>query len=323
MTYDDAIGGYPPLELASMRTTWYPHALRFQSARAAFVALLRAGRPTAVWMPWYICDSMVESLMFCDIPIKRYALDEYLNVANATPAAGEWLLYVNYFGVCSRHVHTLLKRLPRNRIVIDNAQAFFSPPSDCLATLYSPRKFFGVPDGGYLVTQMAVAQPDKIDRGSIDRCMHLLKRLDRGAESGYADYLTAEASLHDMAPRTMSTLTQRLLDQIDYVAAHARRHANFAYLHERLHATNRFDLALSHGDAPLCYPYFGAPPAIRDALIRQRIYTPAYWPNVADDKAAPAFERTLPHTTVFLPCDPRLSREQLDTVANAVLNPSF
>ena len=41
----DAIGGYFELELPPPRGERYPDALRYQSARAAFLALLLAGRP--------------------------------------------------------------------------------------------------------------------------------------------------------------------------------------------------------------------------------------------------------------------------------------
>jgi hypothetical protein len=66
MTYvlspDKAIGGYFELELSRGRGEYYPDAYRFQSARAAFLALLQTGQPARVWMPRYLCDSMFEPL---------------------------------------------------------------------------------------------------------------------------------------------------------------------------------------------------------------------------------------------------------------------
>jgi hypothetical protein len=57
-----------------------------------FLALLRAGQRSVVWMPWYICGSMLEPLVMAGIPIKRCELDERLRVKFAEPADGEWLL---------------------------------------------------------------------------------------------------------------------------------------------------------------------------------------------------------------------------------------
>ena len=66
---------------------------------------------------------------------------------------GGWLLYVNYFGICQHQERQVLERFGASRVVLDRSQAFFADPIDCLATIYSPRKFFGVPtEGSYRPT---------------------------------------------------------------------------------------------------------------------------------------------------------------------------
>jgi hypothetical protein len=316
----EAIGGYFQLELPYGRKEYHSDALRFQSSRAAFLSLLRSQPPTAVWMPWYICDSMIEPLRMSGTTIRRYEIDESLRVKSVDLADGEWLLYVNYFGVCDRNVDDALSRFPRERVVIDNAQAFFARPSDCLATLYSPRKFFGVPDGGYLVTRTPIGLPETVDQSSIHRFSHLLKRLGADAELGYADFVAAEESLNLQEPKRMSALTQRMLTSIDYADARARRADNFAHLCSTLGRHNRFAFDLNGGEAPLCYPFLGAPAELRGELQRRRIYAPSYWPGMAETESMPEFERNLPASLLFLPCDQRLSREQLDYVAQLLLD---
>src|SRR5258706_1935241 len=228
---EDAIGGYLELELPRARAEYYQEALRFQSARSAFLALLRTCRPSAVWMPWYICESILEPLVIAQVPIKRYELDERMRVKSAALADGEWLLYVNYFGISDEGVDDVLSRFPRDQVVIDNAQGFFAAPRECVGTLYSPRQFIGVPDGGYLATRRPVHLPSTIDRASALRFSHLLARIDANAEAGYADYTRAEDSLKLQEPKRMSKLTQRLLQSIDYAKIGARRIANFNWLH--------------------------------------------------------------------------------------------
>jgi hypothetical protein len=315
-----AIGGYFELELPRVDAPLHGNALRFQSSRAAFLALLRAGRPTAVWMPWYVCDAMIEPLRMTGTPVKRYRLDADLRVQSADLAHGEWLVYVNYFGLCARQVDDVLSRFPRERVLIDNAQALFARPADCLATLYSPRKFLGVPDGGYLVTQQPVDIPAAFDEGSLLRCGHLLTRLAKDAEAGYADYAAAEESLKLQEPLRMSTLTERLLASIDYDSVRARRVENFAFLHEKLQRYNRFTFRYDEQTVPLCYPLFDAPTGAREALRAQRIYTPTYWPDVADAKGAPDFERDLPGSTLCVPCDQRLTRDDLEPIVQHLLD---
>ncbi len=315
----DAIGGYLGLELPPHGQEWYPDALRFQSARAAFLAMLRSHTPAAVWVPWYLCDSMLEPLQTAGSTVKRYALREDLACPEIPLGDGEWLLYVNYFGVCDRHVDDVLARYPREQVVIDNAHAFFSPVRDNLATIYSPRKFVGVPDGGYLVTQAPVALPEEIDDGAANRCRHLLARLATGAEAGYADYATAESSLQWQEPRRMSPLTRHLLASIDYPSVRARRAANFRYLHTRLGSRNPLSLAADPECAPLCYPFGSAPRGLREAWRARRIYSPTYWPNLGPTAGMPAFEQSLPETTLFIPCDQRLSPERLEPLVQHLL----
>ncbi|MPV69913.1 hypothetical protein [Burkholderia sp. BE17] len=316
---DDAIGGYLALEWPDCGREWHRDAMRFQSARAAFLALLRARMPSAVWAPWYLCDSMIEPLRAAGTPIRRYALNRDLGCPTIALGDGEWLLYVNYFGVCDHHVDDVLARHPRERVVIDNAHAFFSSSRDCLATVYSPRKFVGVPDGGYLVSQAHMPLPERTDDDSIARCRHLLTRMAAGAEAGYADFAAAEASLQQQEPQRMSTLTQRLLAGIDYDTVRARRIANFRYLHARLGSRNRLSLTDKTDRVPLCYPFFGAPRGLRDIWRTQRIYSATYWPDLPSGPDIPDFERNLPHDTLFVPCDQRLSPEQLKPLVDQIL----
>ncbi|MDC0362090.1 hypothetical protein OAN12_03515 [Halioglobus sp.] len=120
------IGGYFELELPRKGEFPFAQASRFQSAKAAFLALLRAGRPKRVWMPRYICDSMLAPLEQEGITYLWYELDDQLLVdENCEIEDSDWLLYVNYFGICDVNVASLLKRFPPDQLVLDYSQAFF------------------------------------------------------------------------------------------------------------------------------------------------------------------------------------------------------
>jgi hypothetical protein len=54
-------------------------------------------------------------------------------------------------------------------------------------------------------------------------------------------------------------------------------------------------------------------------LAQARIYTPCYWQEVANNENAPVFERRIANETLFLPCDQRLSRVQLASVAKRLI----
>lgn len=311
-----AVGGYFEFELPRGHGEYHAGALRYQSARAAFHALLCFGRPTAVWLPWYLCDSMLEAPALAGIPIKRYRLDSLLRPLDAEPGPSDWLLYVNYFGVCIANVVQTLARFGAERVVIDNSHAFFESPSDCLANIYSPRKFFGVPDGGYLFTSLGLTAPQDVDKDSVERCLHLLQRLDQGPEAGYPQYLAAESSLAGCEPRRMSALTQALLECIPYEAIRASRRRNFQRLHSHLAGSNRFPLNPAVPEAPLCYPYLPAKPGLRQIFHQRRIYLPQYWPEVKH----PEFEARLAEDTLFLPCDQRMTPALNDRLLKAVVH---
>ncbi|RKP45601.1 hypothetical protein [Trinickia fusca] len=313
----EAIGGYFELELPLAQGELYPQARRFQSARAAFAALLMAGRPSRIWMPWYNCETMLEPPEMAGVPIARYRIDTQFEIADDIVLGDdEWLLYVNYFGISDTKLEKLFARIPRERIVIDNSQALFAPPADCLATLYSPRKFFGIPDGGYLITSRHIPLPDEQDMGSIGRFEPLLMRIDQGPEAGYDGIRAARATLRGQRPKRMSALTQRMLAHIDYRSAVERRLRNYALYHALLGADNALPVPAVPAHAPLCYPFWNHRADLHAALAAQRIFVAKYWPNMRGATGTrDDLEYRLATECLALPCD---QRYDIDTVERVV-----
>ncbi len=302
----EAVGGYFELELPQGNSSFYPAALRFQSARASFYALLCAGRPRKIWMPHYICDSMLGPLKAAGVDVSFYSINEDFSVKDDVyPRPDEWVLYVNYFGVCSSRQLDILKMFNYEQVIFDHSQAFYAPPLDCLATIYSPRKFFGIPDGGLLITKLPIPEPEGTDDGSIQRSLHLLKRLAGTPESGYADYQAAERTLEDFHYKKMSALTERLLSSIDYEAARLKRNENFRFLHKELGRHNKLEFDVDAIDGPLCYPFFRSLPSLRETLIKERVFTPTYWAACRSRVEPGSLEWELVNNIFPIPCDQR------------------
>ena len=315
-----AIGGYLELELGSHGRELHPDALHFQSARAAFLALMLAARPRKIWLPWYICQTMADQAVQAGVELARYGIDEqFLPGADVDPAPGDWLLYVNYFGLCDPQIDRVLARFGADRVVIDNSHALYSPPRDCVGNLYSPRKFVGLPDGGSLVTTLAVPVPEAEDQVSVGRCVPLLVRAADCAENGYAEYLKSQETLASQMPLRMSRLTRGFLRAIDYDAVAERRIANFAALDRRLGLANQCGLRLRAGAVPLSYPFIGADAGVRSTLLAHRVYASRFWPDLTADRAeVPEFERFLAANCVPLPCDQRYGASEMAEVAALV-----
>jgi hypothetical protein len=314
----EAIGGYFELELPAYQEP-YLDALTFQSARAAFYALVKAGKPDRVWVPRYLCGSMLAPLIASGIETVFYSIDSTFSIVGQLDLQEkDWLMYVNYFGVCSANVTQLLSNYNPDQVVIDNSQAFFDPPRNCLATIYSPRKFFGLPDGGLLFSLISVPQPAATDTGSLDRTRHLLIRLSESPEAGYDEYQRAEESLGDIEPLRMSRLTQRLLSAQNYEDARQKRRNNFAALHERLGSLNELSLNISEVDGPLCYPFLSDRVGARDMLIENRIFVPRYWPDVLSRVDRDSREFRLVNDCLPLPCDQRYTADDCQIVADHI-----
>lgn len=307
-----AIGGYFELELPHGQGHYYPQALKYQSARATFYALLLFIKPKRVWMPYYICDSMLAPLIKAEIEVCFYSLNKDLSIQDDFELEkNDLLLYVNYFGVCSHIQDLILKKYNKEQIVFDHSQAFFVPPMDCLATIYSPRKFFGVPDGGLLVTSLNMIEPEKQDTGSFARTSHLLHRLAGEPEDGYMAYQANEKTLEDFQPRKMSVLTEKILNSINYEVVKKIRNENFASLHDQLSKTNAFEVNQKSINGPMGYPYRNQNSELRNVLINSRVFIPTYWPEVIERKGVEDTERLLVKSLNLLPCDQRYDKTNM------------
>lgn len=223
------IGGYFELEVP--RPLPCDRAVAFQSARAAIAsALVQAGVKRA-WLPTFLCNTVADEIRRVGVEIARYELQsDWVPEPGLTLHVDEAALIVNYFGVCKAQVDQALKQLLPSRCIVDNSQAFGEPVSDCLATVYSCRKFFGVPDGG-LITDREIVEPPDFDEHSISRCKHLLLRLDREPEDGLAAYRHAQKNLIGAPHWRMSRSPRRLLASAGHQVAYARRRDNFRPIH--------------------------------------------------------------------------------------------
>lgn len=314
-----AIGGYFELELPNGQGHYYPQALKYQSARAAFYALLLFIKPKRVWMPYYICDSMVAPLIKAGVEIYFYSLNKDLSIQEDFDLQkSDLLLYVNYFGVCSHIQDSILKKYNKEQVVFDHSQAFFVPPMDCLATIYSPRKFFGVPDGGLLVTSLNMTEPEKQDTGSFARTSHLLHRLAGEPEDGYMAYQANEKNLEDFQPRKMSVLTERLLNSIDYDLVKQVRNTNFKKIHSQIGHGNAFKINQENINGPMGYPYLAKNSELRNSLIKRRVFIPTYWPEVLERPGVTSTEKQLVENMNLIPCDQRYNKKDIIRIAEYV-----
>ena len=307
-----AIGGYFELEL-NKKGGYHQEAIRLNTGRNAFEYILLANSYTKVYLPFFTCDVLLEPLKKHQIAFEFYKIDEQFeplfdyNIVQSK----EVFLYINYFGLKDDFIKTLAADF--KKLIIDNSQSFYSKPIDGIDTFYSPRKFFGVPDGAYLYCNIKLEQSFEKDL-SFDRCSHLLKRLDTNAESGYEDFTVNDASLQNQDIMEMSNLSQTLLSAIDYESSAEKRIQNFNLLHQALKETNKLRINFLNNGVPMVYPYWNDNINLRQKLLDNRVYTAIYWNNVKQWCKSESVEYRFVDEIVYLPIDQRYNETDLNKI---------
>ena len=302
----NSIGGFFELELPRGKMYRCDGIHLLNSARNALAFFIQQNHIQRLFVPSYNCSAIWDILesLNCS-PIYYEIGNDFLPDRELRPE--EWVLYNNYFGICDSQVESMLKLYPR--LIIDNSQAYFCNLGN--VAIYSPRKFFGVPDGGELKTEKRFIEALQQDV-SIECMSHLLQRIEFGANTAYPVFKQNEKAIGAKSIMRMSRLTQRILGSIDYSAAAKIRRDNFRALHEVLQQTNRLSLNLRDCEVPMVYPYlpYLGGEEIKRHLIQHNIYIATYWPGQKSN----GFGSVLENNLVALPIDQRYGRKEMMTI---------
>ncbi|PKQ67955.1 hypothetical protein [Labilibaculum manganireducens] len=311
-----AIGGYFELEVVG-GPGYYPDLLHLNTGRNCLEYLLRAGNFKKIYLPRFSCKVLLEPIKKLNIEFEYYRVDQNLNpVLDFSPKKDEVVLYINYFGIKDAVLEQLSHQI--ENLIVDNSQAFFSDKTSALGTFYSARKFFGVPDGAYLSSNLVLEEELKMDY-SWDRMSHLLKRLELGAESGYSDFQENSLKLSEQPILQMSELSKSLLSHIDYSEVKQIREENFRYLHQQLSGVNQFDFSDLLVNGPMVYPLYVENENVRKELLQNKIFTACYWPNVLEECPADSLDYKLAKYILPLPVDQRYNREDMERICKVLL----
>lgn len=308
------IGGYFELELPHGQE-FHSKAIALNSGRFCFEYLLKCRKLKKVYIPYYTCDSVIEPVINLGIPYEFYHIDkEYRIVSSITLAEDEALLYTNYWGLQNGYCEILAAKYEK-QLILDYTQAFFSNPIRGIDTFYSCRKYFGVPDGGYLYSDV-VADFEIEQDVSYLRLNSLVKRIDISPEAGYKDFHNVEASFLDMPIRRMSKLTKRLMQSIDYGRAAQQRIDNYNTLKAALGGKE-----LHYGEVPMIFPYRSAEgQQLRQRFIAKKVFVAKYWPNVDEWTEEDTVERWMANYVLPLPIDQRYDKEDMNRIIEIIKN---
>lgn len=309
------IGGYFELESLS-NNPYYRNMIELNSGRNALLYLIQIKQIKKIYLPYYLCKSVSLALKKNNYEFEYYHTDEQFSpLFYKSLNKNEYLYIVNHFGVFDNNILQNLKNKYHN-IIVDNTHSFFQKPLTETDTLYSLRKFFGVPDGAYLKTDSKTKL--RLSEGKVkDRISHLVGRYEENASAYYTEFKENDAKLGDLPIEKMSRFSKNIMRAIDYDKVMEKRVENFQFLKSNFENSNIIKIRTSEG--PFCYPLLVEDGnEVRKKLASKKIYIPTLWPNVIKENAIDTIEYNYAKNILPLPCDQRYSVEDMKRIVEEI-----
>ena len=280
--------------------------------RTCLSAIFSVCEVSKLYLPYYICGVVLDTVKHYNIEYCFYKLDSHLRMDRLIELkTNEYILSVNYFGVLGKHM-SFLSGIYGERLIIDNTQAFFEKPDVRSWSFNSCRKFFGIADGAYLFSphEGVYDYPENTIKSD-----YLDNKLYGFQELAYNQYRESEDNIGcDL--KTASSHSMEVLSRIDYKKVATRRLRNYQILKEMFSDKNDFEHE-SPNYAPMCYPLLLKKPLDRRVLAKRAIFIPIYWLEIKNDLGYEV-ERRMANNLVPLPVDQGLDFEDLNKIKEVV-----
>lgn len=299
------IGGY--IEFPHYTgSVFHDHALALNCARNCLGYVIEAKNVKKIAIPKFLCGSVERTCREKNVEVSYYSIGMDFLPKNMEIESDVWLYLVNYYGQINNKKILQIKKKKRN-LIVDNVEAFFQLPVEEVDTIYTCRKYFGVPDGGFLYTDSFIKRPLEQDK-SAERMIHLLGRFENTASDYYSTYKENESIFKTLPIRKMSKLTENIMRSYDFDKIKKIREENYIYLNEKLSRYNKLILNIPKG--AFMYPlYVSNGSEVRKELQKKNIYIPTLWPDVFNICNERELEYDMAKNILPLPCDQRYEEE--------------
>lgn len=303
MANSPVIGGEFDIDLTGLRDTekdknFMGGVYKYASGRSALYYILLDAQArygvTTVFLPDYLCSSVVFAVKKSQMRIVFYSLDKQLEIdIDRFPMQKDEqaaVLLINYFGLkkLDRQI-SFVRDLSQQAVVIeDDVQAFYEFHLPDLVSDYkftSLRKTFPCPDGGLVKTCNELAE---IRRSNTFYQYKLaggvLKSLRKPEYYDDAVFLqlfeNGEDLIDDEITDGMSEVSLKIMKEVDLLqVAHARqRNANMVVEGLRTLGIETL-LPIPENSIPLFIPIWLANrDKVRKAMFSNKIFCPVHWP---------------------------------------------
>ncbi|MCM1498453.1 MAG: hypothetical protein NC124_08295 [Clostridium sp.] len=314
-------GGFLPLELnpgQELFARYEKFLLRFNSVKAALAYLLDKLPCRKIYIPYYYCPSTTDAIKTMGKEVYLYHVDDQLMPIAVPDERDSGVLLVDYFGVRDGQVNTLAKSFQSAEVIIDWAHSFYAAPviERHIHNLYSAKKFFGVPDGAYLISAHAVSVVQVLTE-AYAYGEYLMLSYEKGTNAAYAMKKEADSVISGNYGY-MSKLAIGLLRNVDYERVAERRSVNYMTLHRALKSRN--ELELPENCIPYQYPMLvrGRGRNIKRKLIEDRIFVSTLWSGQELMSNGNPFELDMVKHCIFLPLDQRYHELDMEYIAGKV-----
>lgn len=217
--------------------------VKLNLARNCIKYIIKAYGIKEIFVPYYTCSVVWNAIRSLKCKVKFYHIGkDFLPLNDFSPEA--YILYTNYFGICSDNCKLLSKKY--KNLIIDNSQSFYSEPLG-LVSFNSLRKFFNVQNGAYLYTSKIINENFATDKLNLTPVL---------MQRDYEKLLYNELFLNNETEiKLISPKVEREMQQIDFEKDKSIRIELFKKYSKIFNFENKITITHNIEDIPYCYPF--------------------------------------------------------------------
>lgn len=215
--------------------------IKLNLARNCLRYLIKLYGIKEIFIPYYSCNTLWNAVKKENCRIKFYHIGKDF-LPSQKFRKTDYILYINYFGLCDENCEKLAKIYPN--IIIDNTQAFYSKPRG-LASFNSLRKFFPVQNGAYLFSDKELNEIFEADK-------YLFTPISM--RENYEQFVKNELTLDKENIKYIYPELENFISGIDFEKDKETRLNKFSEYYEIYKDYNLISLVPKNGEIPYCYP---------------------------------------------------------------------
>lgn len=305
----------------------------YYNARSALYAVTQVSSIQCIWLPSFLCETILYPFQRANLQCKYFAVDGRLQTdfEQIPIQPGDAILLISYFGVpVDDYVYSILKS--KGALIIEDlSQSFYvEPKSIADFTILSLRKYFPVPDGGIVISHDEKVLYDWPYAAKEDTSFahHSLEALAGRTlyDAGFTDsrewfevFQSAESSM-PTGLHPMSNFTQaQMVGVIDFENDRLQRISNFNFLFSELERVSL--IKDMKGSAPLGFPIvLERRDEVRSALFKHNIYPPIHWAVQGVVPVQYKESHELSRRVMTIPCDGRYDSFDMRRIVSILEN---